>query len=439
MEINKEVRMKKIFFLFLLFFLIGYSQITFIKTFPGASNLSTEYGIKCAQIENKSYIIFGSKIDESDYPILYISKFDSLGNFEWDKKFPSCYFEWNPAAPYIGSYVHKTSDKGWVITHMSFLGNIYLLRLDSLFDSLWLKTYGYSSLPNYVKECSDKGFVIAGVKASSSYLQPYLIKTDSLGNLIWEKEYSYPTHSWLLFAKEMADKGFLLIGYEDRYNYLLIIRTDSLGNPLWKKEISKSMSERYVTYCEGISDGKFILIGSKIFVIPEVYLAKIDSLGNFEWERRYRVSSRPCAGAVVKETFDKGFVLTGWTWVSRSGGELILIKTDSLGNFQFSRIFGEDSSAADCGQDIIVSNDSGYFITGVKSERSKDIYLIKTNKEGLVISIKEEKIENILLKQVYKNENFYDITGKLIKEKKLKKGVYFKITEKGKEKILILR
>ncbi|MEO0097825.1 MAG: hypothetical protein ABIK78_07005, partial [candidate division WOR-3 bacterium] len=39
----------------------------------------------------------------------------------------------------------------------------------------------------------------------------------------------------------------------------------------------------------------------------------------------------------------------------------------------------------------------------------------------------------------FEGKKIYDITGKFIKEKKLKKGIYFQETEKGIKKILILR
>ncbi|MEO0112951.1 MAG: hypothetical protein ABIK80_03215, partial [candidate division WOR-3 bacterium] len=39
----------------------------------------------------------------------------------------------------------------------------------------------------------------------------------------------------------------------------------------------------------------------------------------------------------------------------------------------------------------------------------------------------------------FEGKKIYDISGKLVKEKKLKKGIYFKETEKGIKKILILK
>ncbi|MCX7837672.1 MAG: hypothetical protein N2323_07000 [candidate division WOR-3 bacterium] len=54
-------------------------------------------------------------------------------------------------------------------------------------------------------------------------------------------------------------------------------------------------------------------------------------------------------------------------------------------------------------------------------------------------NVNEEKPKIITKEKSLKTKKLYDITGKLVNEKKLKKGIYFKVTEKGKEKILILK
>ncbi|MCS7250799.1 MAG: hypothetical protein NZ608_07800, partial [candidate division WOR-3 bacterium] len=54
-------------------------------------------------------------------------------------------------------------------------------------------------------------------------------------------------------------------------------------------------------------------------------------------------------------------------------------------------------------------------------------------------NINEEKPKMITKEKSLKTKKLYDITGKLINEGKLRKGIYFNLTEKGKEKILILK
>ncbi|MEO0087855.1 MAG: hypothetical protein ABIK90_07260, partial [candidate division WOR-3 bacterium] len=56
------------------------------------------------------------------------------------------------------------------------------------------------------------------------------------------------------------------------------------------------------------------------------------------------------------------------------------------------------------------------------------------------VSINQEKETLKGIKNIsFEGKKIYDITGKIIKENKLKKGIYFKETKKGIKKILILK
>lgn len=85
---------------------------------------------------------------------------------------------------------------------------------------------------------------------------------------------------------------------------------------------------------------------------------------------------------------------------------------------------------------IVVDNLNNVYITGGSVWASEDYDFI-TIKYTQMSGMKEER----LVKREKKSfkEKFYDITGKLIKEKKLKKGIYFKITEIGWKEYLKIR
>src|ERR1019366_6075311 len=71
--------------------------------------------------------------------------------------------------------------------------NVYVIRTNAEGDTLWTKTYGGSSTDyGYdVQLTSNGGFVITGITRSfgAGWFDVYLIKTDSLGDTLFTKTF----------------------------------------------------------------------------------------------------------------------------------------------------------------------------------------------------------------------------------------------------------
>jgi len=129
-------------------------------------------------------------------------------------------------------------------------------------------------------------------------------------------------------------------------------------------------------------------------VYGDVYLVKTDSQGIEEWSRTFGGSGND-SGMSVQEASDGGYIISGSTWsFGAGGGDVYLVKTDSLGIEEWSTTFG--GSEYDYGSSVQETSDGGYIIAGLRdglyippmTMRGDepvygDVYLVKVDSQGI--------------------------------------------------------
>jgi len=116
------------------------------------------------------------------------------------------------------------------------------------------------------------------------------------------------------------------------------------------------------------SDGGFIFAGEQgtdyAFDTMDLFLAKTDSQGNTEWQKTFGETEGQRAQD-VKQTSDGGYIVVGYTYENINGSsssDVYVIKTDASGNQQWANIY--DAGSYDEGHAVCVLDD-GYAIAGV--------------------------------------------------------------------------
>ncbi|MBL0073456.1 MAG: hypothetical protein IPP34_17235 [Bacteroidetes bacterium] len=70
-------------------------------------------------------------------------------------------------------------------------------------------------------------------------------------------------------------------------------------------------------------------------------LVKTDSVGNVQWSKTYGGSVDMEQSYCVQQTFDNGYIIEGVTQSFGVGqDDVYLIKVDSVGNLQWSKTYG---------------------------------------------------------------------------------------------------
>ncbi|MCW3105257.1 MAG: hypothetical protein JWO09_3697 [Bacteroidetes bacterium] len=114
-----------------------------------------------------------------------------------------------------------------------------------------------------------------------------------------------------------------------------------------------------------------------------IRLSKTDSYGRITWEKVFGGSSDDI-GKSVRQTADGGYAFTGSTKSFGVGGsDVVLTKTDALGNEQWTKTFG--GAGDDNGEELCITADGGYVITGTSKSfgaGDMDIYVMKADTSG---------------------------------------------------------
>jgi hypothetical protein len=354
-------------------------QITFERTYGGGLE---DRAFCVQQTSDGGYVLVGLTYSfGAGYEDVYVVKTDSTGDLIWTKTFGNSSFD-------DGAFVEQTEDGGYIIVGTAFviadsLWRVYLVKTDSLGDSLWSRTYsGGITFGSCVRQTKDGGYIIAGSYGMSAV---FLLRTDSLGDSLWSGPYGGLE---AYGVQETDDGGYIVAGRclagsrTDAY----LIKTDSVGNTLWTRTYGGDDAER--GYCvEQTADGGYVVVGfTSSFGAgqEDIYLIRTNSSGDTLWTKTYGGTALDW-GYFVHQTSDGGFVICGGTWSFGNGHiDAYLIKTDSLGDTIWTRTFGGFSE--DWASCVQITDDGGYVLAGWAGSfgaGNYDFYLIKTNENGL--------------------------------------------------------
>ena len=301
------------------------------KTFGGGNY---DRGFSVQQTKDGGYIIAGctQSYGAGYYWDVYLIKTDANGDTLWTKTYGGWSDDW-------GNSVQQTQDGGYIIAGYS-AGDVYLIKTDANGDTLWTRTFGGPDYDygNSVQQTQDGGYIIAGRTDSygAGYYDVYLIKTDSLGDTLWTKTYGGSDYDASFSVQQTLDGGYIIAGYTKSYGAgyydVYLIKTDSLGDTLWTRTFGGSDEDEAYSV-QQTQDGGYIIAGRTYSYGAgnyDVWLIKTDANGDTLWTRTFGGGSYD-RGFSVQQTKDGGYIIAGRTESYGAGGsDVWLIKINPV-------------------------------------------------------------------------------------------------------------
>ena len=174
---------------------------------------------------------------------------------------------------------------------------------------------------------------------------------------------------WANGPDPLDDGGLLLMGTTDDGTRLSsrVWRIGGALDSLWSVEVFPDTMDGSIGTMARAKDGAYYVTGS-VWHGPssgQMFLAKLDTLGNVLWTQEYGTSIRD-EGYTLEETSDGGFILGGHSWLTSDDHQGYVVKTDGNGNEQWHVHLG--GPYRDAWANVIASSDGEYIVAGAYAD-----------------------------------------------------------------------
>jgi len=192
-------------------------NVVWTKTYGGgACNIAYS-----AQQTSDGAFIFAGRRDSGgcvhEGPDAWVVRLNADGTIAWEETFGA------PGVSDHGFSVQQTSDGGFIVAGETeafggFLASdFWVLRLDGSGGVVWQKTYGGTGhdLGFSVQQTLDGGFIVAGMTSSfgAGDFDYWVLRLDSIGNVVWEKTYGGSGNDAAFSVRQTSDGGFVVAGF----------------------------------------------------------------------------------------------------------------------------------------------------------------------------------------------------------------------------------
>lgn len=192
---------------------------------------------------------------------------------------------------------------------------------------------------------------------------------------------------------ETPDKSAFSLGSTESFGSgksdIYLIKIDSIGNLIWGKAYG-GVHNDFGHFVDKTKDGNLIILGHSLSYsqeYPDICLIKVNYNGEVLWSKSYGLDKSDYS-TVVKATSDGGYIILGET-INFIGNEknsdILIIRTDDKGEVLWSKIYGGKNT--DYAYTLEETTDGGFIVGGETNSYGAgewDFYLLKLKGDGSV-------------------------------------------------------
>ncbi len=339
-------------------------------------------------INDGGLIVVGTTGNYPDYDI-YALRIDVAGDTLWTGIYGTEDRD-------VAEDVVAAHNGGWMIAGWVYRGgtdgDMFTMKLDSTGLMEWREEYdgGSWEIASDIAATPDGGYVVSGTSwgLGAGLGDIYVVKTDSLSHEEWCRRYGWPYNDNVYDAIPVTGGGYLFVGstnVEWANRDGIILRADENGDTLWSRTFGGAGDDD-LNGVTPVAGGGYMLSGQistyANYNSADFWLIRTDDDGNTLWDRTYGGEYNDWPSSIL-QTPDSGFIVVGWTQSFQVGGtKSYVVRTNVIGDTLWTRILGTDSDVRAMAVQLAPNLD--YFVAGHSGSSyagSYDFYVIRIEQD----------------------------------------------------------
>lgn len=278
------------------------------------SRLYTKYPMmratKIIESNDKNLILTGIVAEnDSTAHKIFVVKMNTSGEVFWEKLY-------NGRGNANSTDIIQTYDKGYAISGYTSYdvhgdNNWYILKIDSLGNTLWDKSFGldYDDRATSLTQLFDSTLVVGGyiTYADGAYKKGSVSQFSKDGIDLWVRDFRRNEWFTVNSVASTSDSCFVLAAEEKKDHFfdhnIVVMKMTANGDTIWTKEIIKPMMEHPVSIIETYDQGYAVAYSEIKDGVgnTNVAVTKLSFKGEVSWERIFERKSDDYASQLIED------------------------------------------------------------------------------------------------------------------------------------------
>lgn len=198
------------------------------------------------------------------------------------------------------------------------------MSTSSMLHAQWAHIYGSSGDEEAaeispIQETRDGGFVvIASARSYGFSIDFWVLKLNVSGAIEWQRTYGGESRDTAYAVQQTRDGGYILAGATESFGAsrtdIWVLKINASGDIEWQRRYGGSQWDGWPDIKEVDGGGYIIVGGTESFGagLRDIWIAKLSSSGDMEWQRTYG-GSLDDGAALFHQTSDGGYIVAGHT------------------------------------------------------------------------------------------------------------------------------